>query len=135
MSATPRPSMVVLRPLPASLLLGVLLASGVASAQRSPFDWEPTDTLEATPYQAVSLADQDCGLAAFRAGNAELREGQFPNAVERYREALRCWDHPAIHYSFALALINLDQPIQVAEELEAALAHGAAPLGPGPRGD
>jgi hypothetical protein len=127
--------MVVLRPLAASLLLRVLLGTGVASAQPSPLDWEPTDELAPTPYQAVLQTDQDCGLAGFRDGNARLREAAFSRAVDRYRAALRCWDHPAIHYSLALALINLDMPIQVAEELDAALAHGAEPLGPGPRGD
>ena len=45
MSATPTPSMVVLRPLPVGLLLGVLLASGVASARRSSFDSLTFDSL------------------------------------------------------------------------------------------
>jgi hypothetical protein len=120
--------MVVLRPLPASLLLGFLLASGVASADPSPFDWLAPDPLPPTPAQTVSQANQDCGLATYRTGNNLIVSGDFLHAVEHYRAALRCWDHPAIHYNLAIALINLDQPIQVAEELDAALAGGRGPL-------
>ncbi|MET0404650.1 MAG: hypothetical protein ABW123_19705, partial [Cystobacter sp.] len=36
--------------------------------------------------------------------------------------------HPAIHYNLALALMNLDQPIEIHDHLEAALRFGAEPL-------
>ncbi|HEX8114654.1 MAG TPA: hypothetical protein VF516_43285, partial [Kofleriaceae bacterium] len=82
-------------------------------------------------YKNVSKADEDCALRAFHQGNDLLNNGLFPQAVARYREALRCWDHPGIHYNLALALINLDQPIEVYEQLNEAIKYGADPLDEG----
>jgi hypothetical protein len=61
-------------------------------------------------------------------GNGHLREGLFVNAVEAYRQALAGWDHPAIHYNLALALLNLDQPVEVYQHMEAAIRYGPEPL-------
>jgi hypothetical protein len=77
----------------------------------------------------VSADDEQAALIAFRQGNAQLNDGFFKKSVEGYREALSHWNHPAIHYNLALALINLDQPIEVFDELTRAMAYGAAPLG------
>lgn len=66
----------------------------------------------------------------FKEGNALLRDSVTLSAVARYREALRAWDHPNIHYNLALALMTLDQPVETREQLVAALRHGATPLGP-----
>ncbi len=76
----------------------------------------------------VSGADEKEALAAFRQGNELLNNGLFPQAVEKYRNALAHWDHPAIHYNLALALINLDQPLDVYEQLNKAIEYGAEPL-------
>ncbi len=82
--------------------------------------------------RGVSDADQSAALQSFRDGNASLNEGVFVTAVKQYREALKHWDHPAIHYNLALALMNLDQPIEVYESLSKALKYdpkaGPAPL-------
>jgi hypothetical protein len=76
----------------------------------------------------VSKEEQSVALALFNEGNGLLRDALFPKAVEKYREALSHWDHPAIHYNLALALVNLDQPVEMYEALEKAMAFGAAPL-------
>jgi len=76
----------------------------------------------------VSASDEKEALAAFRQGNELLNNGLFPQAVEKYRSALAHWDHPAIHYNLALALINLDQPLDVYEQLNKAIEYGAEPL-------
>ncbi|MBN9682268.1 MULTISPECIES: carboxypeptidase-like regulatory domain-containing protein [unclassified Corallococcus] len=78
--------------------------------------------------QGISRTDQDASLALFGEGNALLKESIFVQAVEKYRQALARWDHPAIHYNLALALMNLDQPVEVHEHLVAALRFGPAPL-------
>ncbi|NOK22748.1 hypothetical protein [Corallococcus carmarthensis] len=78
--------------------------------------------------KGISKADQDASLALFGEGNALLKESIFVQAVEKYRQALARWDHPAIHYNLALALMNLDQPVEVHEHLVAALRFGPAPL-------
>lgn len=80
----------------------------------------------------VSEADQAVALRMFRDGNASLNDGVFVTAVKHYREALKHWDHPAIHYNLALALMNLNQPIEVYQSLTKALKYdpkaGPAPL-------
>jgi len=82
-----------------------------------------------TGYKNVSAKDEQCALAAFHQGNDLLNNGLFPQSVARYRDALRCWDHPAIHYNLALALINLDQPIEVFDQLNEAIKYGSDPVG------
>lgn len=71
---------------------------------------------------------QTKAIAMFREGNAALKESLFPKAAATYKDALQVWDHPAIHYNLALALVNLDQPVEVHEHLTAALKFGPAPL-------
>lgn len=78
--------------------------------------------------RGVPADKQRVALELFRDGNAALRDSQFVKAVARYREALASWDHPAIHYGLALALGNLDQPVEAHEHLLAALKYGPAPL-------
>jgi len=76
----------------------------------------------------VTAAEQQAATAAFREANVQLNDGLFVNAVDKYREALKHWNHPAIHYNLALALLNLDQPIEVFEHLNSAVQYGADPL-------
>jgi hypothetical protein len=122
--------------------LGLMLGSAVALAQSgqpptppAPLKTDekagPNEALHRTAgnYKTVSKADEDCALNAFHQGNDQLNDGLFPQAVKLYRTALQCWDHPAIHYNLALALINLDQPIGVFNELNLALQYGADPIG------
>jgi hypothetical protein len=80
-------------------------------------------------YRNVSQDDEEAALIAFRQGNTQLNDGFFVKAAQHYRQALSHWNHPAIHYNLALALINLDQPIEVFHELNKAMAYGAEPLG------
>lgn len=76
----------------------------------------------------VSAKEQKAALDLFREGNALLKESLFVQAAAKYREALSHWNHPGIHYNLALALLNLDQPIEVYKHLEEALKYGPAPL-------
>jgi tetratricopeptide (TPR) repeat protein len=79
-------------------------------------------------YKNVSKTDESCALTAFHKGIDLYNNGLFLQARERYHEALKCWDHPGIHYNLALALINLDQPVDVYEELNKAIMYGPEPL-------
>ena len=89
----------------------------------------PADTQGERPWaQGVPKQEQERALELFRAGNALLKDSVFIQASEKYRQALALWGHPAIHYNLALVLMNLDQPIEVHEHLEAALRYGAQPL-------
>lgn len=78
--------------------------------------------------KGVPKKDQDAALELFRVGNGLLKESIFVQAADKYRQALELWDHPAIHYNMALVLMNLDQPLEVHEHLEAALRYGPDPL-------
>jgi len=81
------------------------------------------------PWAAgVTPEKQRAALKKFQEGNQQLNDGLFPAAVKLYREALKDWEHPAIYYNLALALLNLDQPIEVYESLQKAIKYGAAPL-------
>jgi hypothetical protein len=77
----------------------------------------------------VSPQQQSDALQMFKEANALFAESQHAAALARYRESLKVWDHPAIRYNAAVALVNLDQPLAAYENLEASLKFGAAPLG------
>lgn len=78
--------------------------------------------------RGVPQSEQAAALVLFREGNVSLNDGLFVPASEKYRAALKHWNHPAIHYNLALALLNLDQPIEVHDQLNQAIIYGAAPL-------
>ncbi len=78
--------------------------------------------------RGVTPEHQQTALALFRDGNGLLKDSLFVQAAAKYREALGHWDHPAIHYNLALALLNLDQPVEVFNQLEEAMKYGSAPL-------
>ncbi len=133
--------------------LGIALGSGLAWAQAPKKDPPPAPAPAPTPPKTpktdekagkdeslnnggesrpwaigVSVENQKFAIKKFQEGNQQLNDGLFPAAVKLYREALTKWDHPAIHYNLALALLNLDQPIEVYDSLQAAIKYGADPL-------
>jgi len=76
----------------------------------------------------VSAAEQKAALEEFHKANLLLNDGLFARAADGYRAALKHWDHPAIHYNLALALLNLDQPVEAFDHLQASVKFGDAPL-------
>ncbi|HEY3805763.1 MAG TPA: PEGA domain-containing protein [Kofleriaceae bacterium] len=76
----------------------------------------------------VKASEQQAALALFHDGNLELNDGLFAKAVDKYQEALSHWDHPAIHYNLALALMNLDKTIEALDNFEQAIKYGESPL-------
>jgi hypothetical protein len=81
------------------------------------------------PWAAgVSEGEQKTALSLFHDGNEQLNDGLFAKAADKYREALKHWDHPAIHYNLALAQMNLDQPIDAYDNLSVSIKFGEAPL-------
>jgi hypothetical protein len=75
----------------------------------------------------VSAAEQEVALSLFREGNALLNDGLSAKAAEKYREALKHWDHPAISYNLGVALIESD-PIAAYDAVQKATRFGDAPL-------
>jgi hypothetical protein len=83
------------------------------------------------PWAVGVAADrQEAALKHLQEGNGLLKESLFVAAAKVYRQALTEWDHPGIHYNLALALLNLDQPVEVYQHLQAAIRFGADPLDP-----
>lgn len=78
--------------------------------------------------KGVTMEEKKAAYKLFHEGNVQLNDGLFMKAVELYRSALTHWDHPAVHYNLALALLNLDQPIEVFDSLNKAIEYGPAPL-------
>ena len=122
-----------LRSWTAALVAASFLAgTAPASFAQTPPDEQPAPPPTATdekPWQkGVSPEDQKIANGLFKEGNALLRDSFFVKAVEKYREAVSHWDHPAIHYNLAIALINLDQPIEVYTSLDKAMQHGTLAL-------
>ena len=78
--------------------------------------------------EGVSAEEQKIAGDLFAEGNALLKDSIFVKAAEKYREAITHWNHPAIQYNLALALVNLDQPIERYRALERAMAYEGAAL-------
>ncbi len=102
-----------------ALICGLLIVASQAAAQGEP---------DRPWARGVPRDRQAAALALFRDGNAKLRDALYRAAREKYAEALKAWDHPAIHYNLSLTLLNLDQPVEAYEHLLLALKYGAAPL-------
>jgi len=92
--------------------------AGQTGTQQDPRPWA----------RGVTKANQDKAIQIFEEANQHLRDSVFKMAAQRYRDALKYWNHPAIHYNLALAMVNLDQPIEMHAALQQAIAYGPAPL-------
>jgi hypothetical protein len=101
-----------------AFLLALTMISAVAFGAEAERPWA----------KGVPKEKQTVALELFRDGNNKLRDALYRAARESYVEALKSWDHPAIHYNLSLSLMNLDQPVEAYEHLLMALKYGAAPL-------
>lgn len=90
----------------------------------------PPDRADRPWARDVSDDAQKQALLVFEEGNKLFENSEHAAALAKYREALKIWDHPAIRYNAAVALVNLDQPLAANENLELALRHGEAPFNP-----
>lgn len=99
------------------LLIALVLAhTAVAVAEDSPWSRGVSDEQKKT---AQDLLEQ---------GNQLMLASKFKEAVPIYERALASWDHPAIRFNLVKALIGLDKVLEAADNLDKALAYGAAPL-------
>jgi tetratricopeptide (TPR) repeat protein len=88
------------------------------------------DRKSVTPWSKdVSEADQKRALALFQEGNAFFEHEKYPEAVDKYDQALRHWGNPSIHFNMAICLINMRQMLLAWDHLQKALRFGEAPLG------
>lgn len=122
--------------LTAGALIHALAAPAVAGPHRAPATKQPATNQPAIgpasehrPWaRGVPEARQRRAMALYRTGTRALKDLQFATAAARYREALRHWDHPGIHYHLAIALISLEQPLAAYRSVLAALRYDGAAL-------
>ena len=83
----------------------------------------------ASPW-AVGVTEQQKARAkaALDEGNALFLEKKYSEALAKYQTAIAAWNHPAIRFNVVRCLIQLDRPVEAADNLKAALQYGAAPL-------
>jgi hypothetical protein len=77
----------------------------------------------------VSERAQALAFELYSEGNREFVEMRFAQALVKYREAIRHWDHPAIRFNISVCLINLDQLVEARDNLERSLKYGVTALG------
>lgn len=110
------------------LAVALALWAAPAVAQQPPPVQEIETTRENPWARGVPPKQREEARALFVEGNKLLKQSIFVKAAEKYTEALGRWNHPAIHYNLALALINLNRPLELYRHLEEAERHGVAPL-------
>lgn len=77
------------------------------------------------PWQrGVDAGRQAAAEREFFAGNALFERSEYAAAAERYRAALRSWDHPAIQFNLAVCLIHLERPVEAYDAVAASLRFG-----------
>ena len=109
--------------------LGLVLSMGIAHADRPKVaDDKPLEQSQAPWDRGVSTEQMQTAAGMFDEANEQLDAGLPSKAADKYRDALKLWPHPMIHYNLALALIELKRPVEVAEHLEKAIEHGVAGL-------
>jgi hypothetical protein len=84
-----------------------------------------------TPWATgVPKLRQEQANALFAEANTMFEQGKHEPAAETYRAAIALWDHPMIRFNMAVTLIRLDQLVEAADALEAALRYGKTPFTP-----
>lgn len=99
-----------------TLVIGLVLWSFSALAQVRPW------------AEGVSPDRQELALKLYREGNEFFEQSKHAQALTKYREALKSWDHPAIRFNTTVALINLDQPLDALDNLDAAMRFNEQPF-------
>lgn len=97
-------------------VLGALCGSGRGEGTPAPWSVGVSDAQKAQANRLLAR------------GNALFLEKKFAEALAEYRDAVAAWDHPAIRFNIVRCLIQLDRPVEAAENLRTSLRYGAAPL-------
>lgn len=129
---TQRSQRTAVRAVVAAIAAMSMLSVGVPGALAQPADPPEgeAEPIEKPWAKGVPAAERSIATGLFKEGNGLLRDSFFVQAVEKYTEALSHWDHPSIHYNLAIALINVDKPLEVNMHLDKSLAYDAAALSP-----
>lgn len=97
--------------------------SGSGCAKVSEGDEQPWE-------RGVSLDERKRACELFARGTEKLLlDAAFSEAAELFKQALKHWNHPRIHFNLASALRDLNQPIERYMTLQRAVRYGAVALG------
>lgn len=89
---------------------------------------DPVST-EPKPWaQGVPQNVQDEASALYEEGNTLFGLQAHQPALEKYKAALKLWDHPLIRFNLAVTEIRLDRIIEAADDLETSLRYGEKPF-------
>jgi hypothetical protein len=118
-----------------ALTLSVARASAqtdLAGSQPPPAEpqVEVVDELAEEPAWArgVSAEQRTEAQRLLEEGNGLFLRGDHRAALAVYQKALAAWDHPAIRFNLARALIQLDRTLEAYDNVEQALRHGPGAL-------
>lgn len=104
--------------LPLALVVGFVAFAATARAEPDERPWAA----------GVPAERQAEARRRYDEGNLLFEQEKYAQALTIYRRAVELWDHPAIRYNMAVALIHLDQPLAAYQNLASALRFGAEPL-------
>ncbi len=89
----------------------------------------PEPKKPAGPWAVGVTAQQKSTARALLAeGNKLYLANNFKEAVAKYKEALKAWDHPAIRINMVNALMGVNQYLEAYDNLEKGLKYGQAPM-------
>lgn len=84
-----------------------------------------TPTADVRPWAVgVHVEAQARAKTLFSEGTDFLLRSLEEQAIARYDEALRHWNHPGIHYNYAVALSTQERPLETRQHLLEALRYG-----------
>lgn len=107
----------------------VMLSTGVVLAQSGSRSSGDKTAKARKPWaKGVSQQQKTTAQGLLGKGNVLFVESKHLEALDAYREALESWDHPAIRFNIARALINLDRPLEAYENIKLAVQYGPAPI-------
>jgi len=116
---------------PRTRLVGLVVVLAFSAPAHAGEPTEPTEPTEQGSWHAgVSVAQKQAAQRELDEGNRLIKLDLFAPSVVYFRRGIERWDHPALHFNTAKALLNLGRADLALTELWLALRHGAAPLGP-----
>ena len=89
------------------------------------------ESSEGKPWaEGVPQDQQDKARALYEEGNTLFGQQAFQGAYEKYKEALKLWDHPLIHDNLAVTEIRHEKMLEASDDLEKSFKFGDKPFKP-----
>ena len=115
----------------AVIVLILAMTQGVTQAQSTAGSQSLSEVVVANGVwdKNTNLDQQLQAYEIFLRANELVKEGSPSEAVRRYEDALKIWQHPAIYYNLSVAQGTLGQRLAIYHSLLRAIEYGPAPLG------